>query len=195
MKLKMSILASLALAAASINQAQAADTYKIDPAHVWVTFSINHAGWSSAQGIFRKVEGTILFDKEDPSKSSVKAAIDVASVDTNLAQRNKDLISPDFLNAAEFPTITFESVKIEKTGDKTGELTGKLSIIGATLPITLHVTWSGQEAPFPWAPKVLRTGFTATGSLKPADFGMSKVPAYGLGPEVQVTINAEAEKQ
>ena len=195
MKLRMTMLAGLALAVASFNQAQAADNYKIDPDHVWVTFSINHAGWSSAQGIFRKVGGMIHFDKEDPSKSSVKATIDVASIDTNLAQRNKDLTSPDFLNAAEFPTITFESVKIEKTGDKTGKVTGNLSIIGATLPITLDVTWSGQEAPFPWAPKVLRTGFTANGSLKPADFGMAKVPAYGLGPEVQITINAEAEKQ
>lgn len=195
MKLKMTMLAGVALLAANFNQAQAADTYKIDPAHVWVTFSINHAGWSNAQGIFRKVGGTIVFDKADPSKSSVKATIDAASIDTNFTQRNKDLNSPDFLNAAEFPTITFESVKVEKTGEKTGRLTGKLSIIGATLPVTLDVTWSGQEAPFPWAPKVLRTGFTATGSFKPADFGMAKVPAYGLGPDVQVSINVEAEKQ
>ena len=195
MKLRSMTLAALSIAAAVFNHAHAADTYKIDPAHVWVTFSTNHAGWSTAQGIFRKVEGTILFDKEDPSKSTVKATIDAASIDTNFAQRNKDLNSPDFLNTAEFPTITFESVKVEKTGEKTGKLTGKLSIIGATLPVTLDVTWSGQEAPFPWAPKVLRTGFTATGSLKPADFGMAKVPAFGLGPDVQVSINVEAEKQ
>lgn len=195
MKLKLMILAGLSMTTAAFSQAHAMDTYKIDPAHVWVTFSINHAGWSSAQGIFRKVEGTILFDKENPSKSSVKATIDAASIDTNLAQRNKDLNSPDFLNTAEFPTITFESVTLEKTGEKTGKLTGKLSIIGSTLPVTLDVTWSGQESPFPWAPKVLRTGFTATGSFKPADFGMAKVPAFGLGPDIQVSINVEAERQ
>lgn len=175
--------------------AWAADTYKVDPQHVWVTFGINHAGWSTAQGIFRKVDATIVFDKDDVSKSSVSATIDATSLDTNYDKRNSDLMSPDFLNTEEFPTITFQSTSVEKTGDRTGKLTGDLTIIGVTVPVTLDVTWSGKEDPFPWAPDVPRTGFTATGTISPAAFGMGKVAEYGLGPDVNLTINIEAEKQ
>ena len=193
--MKISRLAMICgLTAALSSSAFAADTYTIDPAHVWVTFTINHAGWSSAHGIFTKVAGTITFDKDDVTKSSVSAQIDATSLDTNFDQRNSDLNSPDFLNTAEFPTITFDSTAIEKTGDKTGKMTGTLSIIGTSVPVTLDVTWSGVEAPFPWAPDVPRTGFTATGTVSPAAFGMAKVAEYGLGPDINVTIDVEAEK-
>ena len=193
--MKISHLAMIAgLTAAVSTGAHAAETYTIDPAHVWVTFSINHAGWSSAHGIFKTVAGTITFDKDDVTKSSVSAQIDATSLDTNLEQRNSDLNSPDFLNTAEFPTITFDSTGIEKTGDMTGKMTGTLSMIGASVPITLDVTWSGVEAAFPWAPDVPRTGFTATGTISPAAFGMAKVAEYGLGPDIMVTIDVEAEK-
>jgi polyisoprenoid-binding protein YceI len=172
----------------------AAETYKIDPAHVWVTFTINHAGWSSAHGIFKSVSGTITFDKDDVTKSTVSAQIDATSLDTNLDQRNSDLSSPDFLNTAEFPAITFDSTAITKTGDKTGTITGNFTMIGTTVPVTLDVTWSGVEAAYPWAPDVTRTGFTATGTVSPAAFGMAKVAEYGLGPDITVTIDVEAEQ-
>jgi polyisoprenoid-binding protein YceI len=194
--MKTSRLALIAaLATAVSGTAYAADTLTIDPAHVWVTFTINHAGWSSAHGIFKTVSGSIVFDKDDITKSSVTAQIDAASLDTNFDQRNSDLKSPDFLNTAEFPSITFESTAIEKTGDTTGKMTGKLMMIGATVPVTLDVTWSGVEAAFPWAPDVMRTGFTATGKIAPADFGMAKVAEYGLGPDILVTIDVEAESK
>lgn len=173
----------------------AADSYSIDPAHVWVTFSINHAGWADAQGIFRAVSGTIVFDKDDVSKSSVEAVIDASTIDTNLDQRNSDLKSPDFLNVGEFPQIAFKSTAIEKTGDMTGKMTGDLTMIGVTVPVVLDVTWSGVEMPFPWAPDVMRTGFEATGTVSPAAFGMGKVAEFGLGPDVEVRITVEAEKK
>jgi polyisoprenoid-binding protein YceI len=194
--MKTSRLALIAALATTMSgTAYAADTLTIDPAHVWVTFTINHAGWSSAHGIFKTVSGSIVFDKDDVTKSSVIAQLDAASLDTNFDQRNSDLKSPDFLNTAEFPSITFESTAIEKTGDKTGKMTGNLTMIGATVPVTLDVTWSGVEAAYPWAPDVMRTGFTATGKISPADFGMAKVAEYGLGPDILVTIDVEAEKK
>lgn len=194
--MKTSRLALIAALATSMSgTAHAADTLTIDPAHVWVTFTINHAGWSSAHGIFKTVSGSIVFDKDDVTKSSVTAQLDAASIDTNLDQRNSDLKSPDFLNTAEFPSITFESTAIEKTGDMTGKMTGNLTMIGATVPVTLDVTWSGVEAAYPWAPDVMRTGFTAVGKIAPADFGMAKVAEYGLGPDILVTIDVEAEKK
>ena len=195
MKFLSRTLLAAGLLAGCSSAALAADTYKVDPNHAWVFFSINHAGWSNAMGLFHTVAGSIMFDKDDVSKSTVSIQIDAASIDTNYDQRNKDLNSPDFLNTAEFPAITFDSTSVEKTGDKTGKVTGNMTIIGVTQPVTLDVTWSGVEQPFPWAPDVMRTGFTATGTIKPADFGMAKVAEYGLGPDIQLTVNLEAEKQ
>lgn len=195
MKLKLALPILAALAAISSTPVQAADTYKIDPTHAWVNFSINHAGWSHAQGMFHKVAGDIVFDKADVTKSSVKVEIDAASIDTNFADRNRDLNSPDFLNTAEFPKISFRSTKVEKTGENVGKITGDLTIIGVTKSVTLDAKWSTVEKPFPWAPKVMRTGFSATGVVLPADFGMAKVAEYGLGPEMNLTIEIEAEKQ
>ena len=190
----LSLLTGAALTAMT-GGAIAADTYTIDPAHVWVTFAVNHSGWSTAQGIFRNVSGTISLDKDDVTKSTVSVKIDATSIDTNFAKRNSDLQSPDFLNVAEFPAITFDSTSIEKTGDKTGKITGNLAMIGMSLPVTLDATWSGVEAAYPWAPDVMRTGFTATGVVHTADFKMAKVAEYGLGPDIMVTINVEGEKQ
>jgi polyisoprenoid-binding protein YceI len=180
--------------AASTQFAAAADTYKIDPQHAWVSFAINHAGWSSAIGKFRTFSGDIVFDKDDVTKSSVKAEIDATSVDTNFADRDRDLNSPDFLNTAEFPKITFESTSVEKTGDKTGKINGNLTIIGVSKPVTLDVTWNAEQ-PLPWDAKVIKSGFSATGVVKPADFGMGKVAEYGLGPDIKLTIEVEAFKQ
>ncbi|MEO5620154.1 MAG: YceI family protein [Cypionkella sp.] len=185
--------AALAASAFAASPVLAADTFTIDPNHVWVTFSVNHAGWSQAQGIFHTVSGSITFDKDDVTKSAVTATIDATSLDTNFDQRNKDLSSPDFLNTAEFSTITFTSTAVEKTGDKTGKVTGTLDMIGASVPVTLDVTFN-NEGPDPFDPTITKIGFSATGVVKPADFSMGKVADYGLGPDVVVTINAEAYK-
>ena len=189
----LGLLTGAALAAFS-TAAVAADTNTVDPAHVWVTFAANHSGWDMAQGIFRNVSGTITLDKDDVTKSKVSVKIDATSIDTNFAKRNSDLQSPDFLNTAEFPAITFDSTSIEKTGDKSGKITGNLGMIGMSVPVTLDATWSGVEAAYPWAPDVMRTGFTATGVVHTADFKMAKVAEYGLGPDIMVTINIEGEK-
>ncbi len=172
----------------------AADSYKVDPTHAWVTFKVNHAGWSFAHGLFKTVAGEITFDKADVSKSSVSIEIDAASVSTNFEQRDLDLQSPDFLNAAEFPKITFKSTKIEKTGDKTGKVTGDMTIAGVTKPVTLNAVWN-NEMPLPWDAKTIQSGFSATGKFDAvADFGLKKVAEFGLGPEIILDIDLEATK-
>lgn len=172
----------------------AADKYKIDKDHAWVNFAINHAGWSTAIGKFRTVSGEIVFDKADVTKSSVNVEIDAKSIDTNFTDRDKDLNSPDFLNTAEFPKITFVSTGIEKSGEKTGKITGNLTIIGVTKPVTLDVVWNSEQAR-PWDASAVISGFSATGTVKPADFGMGKVTEYGLGPDLKLMLEIEAQKQ
>lgn len=187
-------IAALTLASLTALPSFAADTYKIDPEHVWLGFTVGHAGWANAHGQFRAVAGDIVFDKDDVTKSTLNVSIDATTIDTNFDARNADLNSPDFLNSGEFPSITFVSTAVEKTGDTTGKVTGTLTMIGVALPVTLDVTWNA-ETPLPWDASVIKTGFTATGKLNLADFGMTKAAEYGIGPDVTLSIDVEAFKQ
>jgi polyisoprenoid-binding protein YceI len=185
---------ALMLTALMTTAAFAADAYEIDPQHAWVNFALNHAGWSTANGSFDAVSGNISWDKDDVTKSTVSVEIGSASIHTGFADRDHDLQSPDFFNAEEFPTITFVSTAIEKTGDNTGKITGDLTIIGVTKSVILDAKFN-SEAALPWDATALKAGFTATGTILPADFGMAKVAEYGLGPDVALTINIEAFKK
>ena len=126
--------------------------------------------------------------------STLSVTIDAASIDTNDEVRNEHLRSPDFFNAAEFPTLTFTATAIEVTGEKTGKITGELTMVGVTKPVTLDVTFNAK-APLPWDASVVKAGFTATGSINPGDWGMAKVAEFSVGPDVAITINAEAVKK
>ncbi|MFD1329884.1 YceI family protein [Mycoplana ramosa] len=172
----------------------AADSYDIDPTHAWVRFETNHAGWSQAQGAFKAVSGTIAFDKEDVTKSSVEIVLEAASIDTNDEKRDTHLKSPDFLNAEEFPQITFKSTAIEKTGDKTAKVTGDLTLLGTAKPVVLDVTWNA-ESPLPWDANTIKTGFSATGTFSGPEFGITKMTDFGLGPDITLDIDVEAVKK
>ena len=164
------LIAALAFAGASMLAVSAhADTYEIDGQHAWVTFTIKHGIYGIAHGQFDTVKGAIVMDKADVTKSSVKAEIDVGSVHTAFEQRDSDLKGPDFFNAAEFPTISFESTKVEKVDDKTGKVTGNLTISGVSKEITLDVKLL-NEAPAPWDATLTKAAFSATAKLSAADF-------------------------
>jgi polyisoprenoid-binding protein YceI len=190
MKYQMLILAAVL---ALTGESAFADSYKIDPDHVWVTFTIGHAGWSNAHGIFHKVNGTLTLDKAAPAKSAVALEIDSNSIDTNSSQRDSDIKTPDFLNLAEFPSITFKSTKIEPTDDKHAKVTGDISIAGVSKPVTLNATFN-KEAPLPWDAKTIKIGFSATGVIALADFAQKKALSFGLGPELNLAIDLEAVK-
>lgn len=172
----------------------AGDSYVVDGDHAWVQFSTNHSGWANARGMFRAVSGDIEFDKDDVTKSSVNIVIQAESVDTNHEARDEHLRSPDFLNAEEFSTIEFTSTRIEKTGDKTAIVYGDLELVGVTQEVALDVVWNA-EAPLPWDASVTKTGFSATTTIDATEFGMNKVPEFGLGPDINFFIDIEAIKQ
>ncbi|TPO04752.1 YceI family protein [Mesorhizobium sp. B1-1-5] len=190
------MIAALAFAGASaLTSAANADNYEIDGQHAWITFTIKHGIYGIAHGQFDAVKGAIVMDKADPTKSSVKAEIDVGSVHTAFDQRDSDLKGPDFFNAAEFPTIGFESTKIEKLDDKTGKVTGTLTISGVAKEITLDVKLL-NEAPAPWDATLTKAAFSATGKISTADFPMAKAAdGFGLGPDVDILIDLEAIKK
>ena len=118
--------------------AYGADTYKVDPVHSSLIFSMKHFGVTDFYGRFKEISGTVTFDAADPSKSSVELTVPVESIDTQNEKRDQHLKSPDFFNAKQFPTITFKSTKVEGSGDNY-KISGDLTIHGVTKPITDRV--------------------------------------------------------
>lgn len=166
-------------------------TYVIDPSHTYPSFEISHLGFSTMRGRFNKTSGSIQMDLKKKT-GSVDISIDASSIDTAHAKRDKHLSSPDFLNAAEFPKITYKSSKVTFTGDKTAKVDGTLTILGVAKPVTLTVTSIGcGKNPFN---KKDTCGFDAHATIKRSDFGIK----YGLpaiGDEMKLLIEAEGVKQ
>ena len=168
--------------------------YTIDPAHTSVHFSVRHMMVSNVRGEFTKVAGSLTFDHQNPSASTVEATIEVASINTRNPDRDGHLKSPEFLDDEKFPTITFISTRIEPTLDG-GKITGELTIHGVTHPITLEVEGPGPEVKDPWG--MLRIGASATAKLSRGAFGLTwnnTLEAGGvlIGDEVKITIDIEA---
>jgi polyisoprenoid-binding protein YceI len=185
-----SILASALLTSAALLSAKA-DNYKIDPVHSIVLFKVGHLGIGNIYGRFDSVSGDFVFDSADPTKDSVDVKINTDSVDTNAAARDKDLKSPDFLNAKQFPTATFKSTAVKKVDDKDYDVTGDFTLRGITEPIVLAVKVIGTG---PGPKGEPRLGTESTVTLKRTDFDMKYlVPA--IPDEVQLTIAVEGIKQ
>jgi len=169
----------------------AAAEYKIDPEHTFILFKTKHLGYSWLVGRFNEFEGTMTYDPEaGADMQSVNITIDAASLDTNHAERDKHLRSPDFFNVEEYPVITFESTGYE--GDESGgTLHGDLTMLGVTKPVSFEIEKIG-EGPDPWGG--YRAGFEGHYTLDRYDFGMT----YDLGPEareVELDLFIEAIRQ
>ena len=195
------ILAAVSLALGGVSFAHAADApdtpapagvYKTDAGHRYITFSYLHLGMSHPSLRWRDWDATLNWDPAAPEKSTVEAVIDVNSIDTGVDALDKHLKSGDFFNAEKYPTITFKSTGIEKTGEDTGIMTGDLTIKDVTKPVTLNVTFNyGGKNPFGSGYK---QGFDATGSLNRSDFGVDRfVP--NVGDEIDFVISAEFKSE
>jgi polyisoprenoid-binding protein YceI len=164
-------------------------SYKIDPAHTSVSFSVNHLGISTLAGRFNSVEGDITLAHKDGS--SIEVSIETASVDTNHEKRDEHLRGPDFFNAKQYPVMKFSASKIDFSGDKSERIKGELSLHGKTKPVMLTVEPIGAGDD-PWGG--YRAGYKATTVIKRSDFGMDFMPG-GFGDDISVTLNIEAIKQ
>jgi len=166
---------------------RAADTYKLDGAHTTVSFTIGHLLISEVGGRFNDVSGAITFDKD--AVTGAKATIQTKSVDTANSKRDDHLRNPDFFDAEKYPTITFESTKVEKDGDKT-VMVGKFTMHGVTKDIRVPFTLKG---PIKDKGKD-RLAVLAELTLHRKDYGMDKmIPA--VGDEVKIKISTEAVKE
>ncbi len=167
-------------------------TWTIDTNHAESSFSIRHMGVSTVRGSISGVKGTVVWDPNDLSKSSVNATLDAGTVNTNNAYRDKDLKSASFFNVDTYPTITFKSTSVKRVNDKL-EVTGDLTLAGVTKPVTLDV--DGPTAPQKGMGGKTVIGLSATGLIKRSDFNFApKYPAAMLGDEVRITIDVEADQ-
>ncbi len=189
----------LALALTAILPALAAadaTSWTIDPAHTSSQFSVKHLVISTVRGQFGKTTGVLRLDEKNLSKSAVEATIDVTTIDTRVADRDSHLKSPDFFDAAQYPTVTFRSTKVEKAGADRLKVTGDLTIKATTKPVVLDVSYTPSAITGMRGES--RRGFSATTKINRKDFGLSWSKTVEAGPvvgdEVAITIDAETIK-
>jgi polyisoprenoid-binding protein YceI len=173
-------------------------TWQIDSAHSNAQFVVRHMGISNIQGEFTKVTGTVQLEEADVAKSVVNATIDVSSVDTREPNRDKDLRSETFFDAAKFPTMTFQSKKIVRAVDGKLKMTGDMTVHGVTREVTFDVDGPTAAIKDPWGNA--RRGVSATTKINRKDFGLSFNAALGtgemlVGDTVTITLDVELVKK
>lgn len=178
-----------------LNENAIAKTYTIDSQHSSIGFAVKHLMISMTTGQFNKFEGTIDFNPEDLAATQIVVTLQASSIDTNVEDRDNHLRSPDFLDVANHPTLTFKSTQVQVEGD--GYLIiGDLTIRGTTKSISIPCTITGPvESPF--GGKVI--GISGKTSINRQDFGVSWNKALEAGgwvvsTEVQITVNVEAKE-
>ena len=169
--------------------AQAAPvTYQLDPNHTMVLFSWNHFGYSNPTANFGLGEGTLVFDEQHPANSSVEVTLPLAKLDAHVAELDKHLRKSDFLDADQYPSVTFKSTAVQPLGGNKFKVTGNLTVHGVTKPVVLDATLNkvGPHA----VGKTQSIGFDATASIKRSDFG---VGAYVPNVSDKVTVRITTE--
>jgi len=166
----------------------AADKYEFDKSHTHIIFLVSHLGYSNTIGRIRDYDGYFAFDEKEPEKSSIDVTLKPGSIDTNVPALNKELYGKDFFNVEKFPEIHFKSAHVAVTGKNTGDVTGDVTMLGATMPVVLHVVYN-KSGIHPFSNNYV-SGFTADAVVKRSDFGMNAFePA--VGDDVRVHIEVE----
>jgi len=169
-------------------------TFQIDPRHSSAQFAVTHLMISTVRGQFHQVNGTVIFDDADPSRSSVNVTIDATTVDTQEPDRDKDLKSPNFFDVAKYPAMTFKSTKVESAGPGKLQITGDLTIHGVTKSVVLNVTAPKPAIKDPWG--LQRTAVTGTTKINRQDFGITYNKTLDSGGvmvsnDVDITLDVE----
>jgi polyisoprenoid-binding protein YceI len=186
----MKRLCAILLAVLCIDaSALANETFRIDPSHSTIAFSVRHM-LGTAKGRFSKFSGTIVVDRDHPEQSSVTVTIDAASIDTGIAKRDEHLRG-ELFNVAKYPEITFKSRRVKQTGANTGEIAGDVTMHGATRAITLNIHFLSTAEPARWR--------VTTAPLKRSEFGLvfnkSAETVSMIADDVAVEIEIEAQSR
>ncbi|MDB5252203.1 MAG: YceI family protein [Flaviaesturariibacter sp.] len=190
----MKKLAFLFTAFAALSAFALAGSWKSDKAHSRLGFSVTHLGISDISGEFRNFDVTVSSSKADFSDAKFELTADVASINTSVDMRDKHLQSPDFFDAAKFPTLTFKSTALKPAGKNKYKVTGNLTLHGVTRPVTMDLVYRGTISnPMSKAPTA---GFQVTGTIKRSEFGIGAgFPAPMLSDDVRIKADGEFGKQ
>jgi polyisoprenoid-binding protein YceI len=172
-------------------------SWQLDSVHSQIDFSVRHMMISKVRGEFENFTGTVNFDPDNPTATTVDITIMIDSINTRDEQRDGHLKSPDFLNADEFPTMTFKSSRVEQIDENSGKLFGDLTIRGVTQEVALDVEYAGQ-AKSPWG--TFSAGFSAKTRIDRKDWGLTWNQALEtggvlVGDKVDINIELELVKQ
>ena len=167
-------------------------TWKFDPYHTQVEFSAKHLGMMTVRGHFNDVVARGEIYPEAPERSKFEATIDIASIRTHNAQRDKDLLSSNFFEVEKYPTMTFKSTRVEPAECDRFKVGGELTIKGTTRPVTLDVVKYGE---FNDPRMGHRIGYAAQTTINRKDFGMnfSAVLDGKFVVSDEIAINIEGE--
>jgi polyisoprenoid-binding protein YceI len=186
----LAALTTSATAQSSSDPKQApAGSYSLETRHSQLLFAIPHMGITDYYGRFDKLSGTLNWNAGAPEKSSVSITIDMTSADTPSRELIGELVGANVFKADQFPTATFKSTAVTRTGPSTGTIAGDLTLRGVTKQVTLDVTFGGvTKDPFTGADDI---GFHATATVKRTDFGITGMVWEGIvGDDVKLTIEA-----
>lgn len=191
--MKKLILASIAILAFSAFTIFSG-SWKNDPAHSQLTFTVTHLGIADVSGTFNDFDVEVKASKPEFSDASFALTANTASIDTRVEARNNHLKSADFLDVAKYPTLTFQSTGIKNAGKNKFKLIGNLTLHGVTKPVTMDLHYTGTiENPMTKKPT---TGFQVTGTIKRSDFGVgASFPSAVISDEIRIKADGEFVQQ
>jgi polyisoprenoid-binding protein YceI len=173
--------------------------WNIDASHAQASFSAKHMMITTVRGTFNKVTGTVNFDPANPAAASVEAVIDTTSMTTTgVEQRDQHLQSPDFLDVAKFPTITFKSTSVAPYDNGSrAKVTGDLTIKDVTRSVELDVEFHGTGTT-PYGTSV--AGFSGSTKINREDFGLTwnmalEAGGWLVGKDVNISLDVEVVKE
>ncbi len=174
--------------------ALAQETYKVDPAHSKLGFTITHFGIADVPGHFDKFDVVVKASKADFSDAVVEMNADVNTINTRIAPRDKHLRSADFFEVDKFPAMTFKSNSIRKLSDNKFEISGDLTMRGITKPVKVNMWHRGSIQKK--AGDKFTAGLQFTATIKRSDFDLgTKFPAPMLSDEVTLKGDGEFLQQ
>jgi polyisoprenoid-binding protein YceI len=175
----------------------ATTTWNLDPVHSVAEFKVKHMMISNVKGQFTTLTGVLSLDETNHTNSRVEASIQAASINTRDAQRDTHLKSPDFFDAEKFPTLSFKSTRIGRSGNGEMAVTGDLTIRGVTRNVVFTVEGPTPPAKDPWGNA--RVGLSATTKINRKDFGLTwnatlETGSILVGDEVTITLDVQFVK-
>ena len=189
---KLTCLFLTVFLAGLFSSASAQQTWKVDQAHSFVEFAVQHLGISLVKGNFREFSGELTYDGQDPTTMQLNGTIETKSVKTGHDRRDQHLQSQDFFSADKFPKMVFKSNSVSRTADGYA-LVGDLTLLQTTRPVTLKMEFTGPVVDD--KNRLRRLGLRLTGVLKRSEFGMTYGLNGGIGDEVYLELNGHFVSQ